>query len=119
MLVLVLAACAGEPACAELPAACTPEYGPTWEAVHANTVSTSCQLSGCHGEGSAEGGLALGDSADRALTVLLDDGWVLPEDPACSPALVEIMAGTMPPGTPLSEAEACAVQTWIERGANP
>lgn len=97
---------------------CTPQYGPTFDNVHTNTLATSCQLSGCHGDASDAGGLALGTGMDAAFSALLEDGWVIPGDAGCSPAFVEIAAGRMPPGAPLVEAEQCAVQQWIEQGAS-
>lgn len=116
---LLALGCAGEPDCALLHTECTPLYEPTYDQVYGNTVIRSCQLAGCHGGLSAAGDLALGRSATEAYDELLDRGAVLPDDPACSPMFVEIQAGRMPPGRPLSAAEQCVIQHWLEDGAPP
>lgn len=120
---LVLAGCSGEPACLDLPESCTPQYEPTFDAVYANTVSTTCALSGCHGQGSASGGLAMGATADEAWTAL--QGYVDPDAPLCSELLLHLEPagnggiGDMPPGDPLAEEERCAIRGWIAAGAPP
>ncbi|MBX2801490.1 MAG: hypothetical protein KTR31_27685 [Myxococcales bacterium] len=111
--------CGGAPDCVELPEVCTPEYTGTYEAVWANTVQSSCALSGCHGPGASRGGLMLGGDAATSYDVLVGEEWVRAGDASCSPLMVQIATGDMPPGDPLSAAEQCAVQTWIEGGAEP
>lgn len=118
LAVAALCGCSPEPACVEIPAACAPQYEPTWDQVWTNTVSTSCALGGCHGGGSASGGLAMGDDADAAYQAL--QGYVIPGDPACSVLVAHLEPagiGDMPPGAPLTEEERCAVSTWIASGA--
>ena len=115
----VMAACDGAGTCVEVSSACTPEYPPSYDAVYANTIATSCQLGGCHGGGSDAGGLALGESAAEAYEALRVDRWVIEGDAACSPMFVAIASGRMPPGDDLSAAEQCAVQQWIDEGASP
>jgi hypothetical protein len=93
LVLLALLSCADE--CVELPADCTPQYTPTFDNVWANTLSTTCALSGCHATG--QGGLTMGTTADEAYSALLD-GYVVP-------------------GSVLAQEERCAVETWIAQGA--
>lgn len=108
------------PACPiPLPEDCAPLYEPTFEQVYGQTLARSCALSGCHGDGSAQGGLDL-DGEDRAWSALVDEGRALPGDPACSEVMLRLHgagAPLMPPGRALPAAEICAVQRWIEQGA--
>jgi hypothetical protein len=111
----------GEEACvADLPEACTPQYDPTFDEVWQNTLEPSCSLSGCHGGGSASGGLAMPD-LDAAHGALVGGGYVTPGDASCS-SLVDHLEpaglGDMPPGAPLGESERCAVRQWIDAGAD-
>ena len=116
MLLAVLAGCGGDVECAEVPASCRPEYEPTFDAVYANTF-TSCALStACHGQGSPNG-LDLGAGPDDAYDALLAHDYVVPGEPGCGEVTIRLGEGTMPPGAPLSEAELCAVRTWIADGA--
>ena len=115
---LAFSACSGS--CLDLPETCTPQYEPGFDAVYANTVRTSCALSGCHGNGAASGGLAMGSTASEAWTAL--GGYVDPGSPACSLLLDHLEPagiGDMPPGEPLSEEERCAIREWIVAGAPP
>ena len=116
----LLAAC-GEVPCVELDAACAPLYEPTWENVHGNTVGPSCgQGVGCHSAEGAQSGLVFED-IDGAYEAMVGGGLVIPGEPACSEAMFRVTtreAGeAMPPGRPLSDAEACAIQQWIAAGA--
>jgi hypothetical protein len=117
---LLLAGCEGSH-CLELETDCAPQYEPTFDQVWANTLSPSCALSGCHGGGTASGGLELGADADTAHAALVDAGHVEPGDPGCSHLMAHLEldggAEPMPPGAPLDEAELCAIRQWIADGA--
>ncbi|MEQ1567453.1 MAG: hypothetical protein ABMA64_17555 [Myxococcota bacterium] len=117
-----MASCDGAPECVDVDPGCAPQFEPTWDAVYANTVSTSCALSACHLAGSggeaAAGGLALGPDSDAAYTAVR--GYVVPGDAACSELVVHLEPeglGDMPPGAPLSAEERCAVRAWVDAGA--
>ena len=78
----------------------------------------------CHGTGEGKSGLLFSDPdmAWEHLTEDLGDGpWVVAGSAGCSP-LTQILrseepAEVMPPGDPLSEAEICAIEQWIDAGA--
>jgi hypothetical protein len=117
------------PACVTRDAdACTPLYEPSWERVFAETIVPRCGPAGgaCHGQASAAGaagGLVVSDLA-ATRTVLLDDGFVVPGDAACSELMVRLDtdddARRMPPGAQaLDEAERCAVARWVAHGTSP
>lgn len=126
LLAGALAGCDGAGACVELPAECTPQYEPTFDAIAANTLAPTCGAGGssCHAAAGAQGGLVL-DDADVAYAALLGaDGSlarVTPGDAACSPLVERLHAADaaelMPPGEPLSDGELCAIQQWIDAGA--
>src|SRR5512133_1559100 len=110
----------GEPAQACVPAldlACAPLYSPTFDQVYARTLQPTCALAGtsCHSSEGAMGGLVFADP-DAAYAALLgqsgDAARVIAGDAACS-VLVERLHATgeqaMPPGSPLADAERCAV----------
>ena len=118
MVLLAWAVGCGSTDCAELSETCTPQYEPTYDNVYANTLAPSCQLSGCHGEGSQAGGLDLGVGPDEAYDGLVNPGWIVVGDAACSTGFVVIHEGEMPPGRPLAAEEQCAVQQWIDAGAS-
>ncbi len=119
----------GEPACVtRSPSACTPLYEPSFERVFTETLEPRCATGGgaCHGESGARGaggGLVIGDMTSTH-AALVDHGFVVPGDAACSALLVRLDIDDsglrMPPGAePLEEAERCAVAQWIEQGAEP
>jgi Planctomycete cytochrome C len=132
------AACGGDdgedsvdlPCVADLPATCAPAFTPTWTNVYANVVRQSCGGVGsgtsCHAPEGKQGGLEL-SSSDISYASLLGelDGRprVLPGDPACSILMERLETDDeelrMPGGEsqPLSAATRCAVQQWIEQGA--
>ena len=116
-----LAGCGDDvPDCVELPAECTPQYPPTFDAVWSNTLATSCALSGCHATGA--GGLTMGTTPETAHAALLDGGYVTPGDPECSEMVVRIETPGevgMPPSAMLDDAERCAVAAWVREGAEP
>lgn len=109
-------------------AACTPLYEPTWDRVYTQTILPRCGTAGsaCHAQPSATGaggGLVVGDmEATRA--ALVDHGFVVPSDAACSDMVVRLDTDDdllrMPPGAgALDETERCAVAQWVENGAAP
>jgi len=117
------------PACVSRDAsACMPLYEPRWDRVFTETIMPRCGTPGsaCHGEASAAGaggGLVVSDMV-ATRTVLLDGGFVVPGDAACSEVVVRLDidddALRMPPGAQaLDEAERCAVARWIADGATP
>jgi hypothetical protein len=121
---LATPACGGED-CVEVSTSCDPLYEPTFDNVWQNTLSVSCAVgSTCHTASGDRGGLTL-DTADGAYSDLLgesgDDARVLSGDPGCSEMIRRIVADDsgdlMPPGSPLSEAERCAVIQWVANGA--
>ena len=112
-------------ACVSAPAPdCAPAYEATYSAVYENTILRSCAVGGgaCHDAAEPFNGLSLQGEA-QSLDTLLSGGWVLPFDPECSEMFVRIAdhghAGAMPPGSPLSPEEQCAIGQWIEEGALP
>lgn len=135
VLVASLAACEGGSdddggeACSTRDAtACTPLYEPSWARVFTETIAPRCGTAGgaCHASASAAGaggGLVVSDmAATRA--VLLDSGFVVPGDAACSELVVRLDIDDelrrMPPGAQaLDEAERCAVARWVHEGALP
>ena len=106
-------------------ATCNPLYSPTFDEVYERTLAKTCALSGasCHAAEGQAGGLSF-ESADAAYDHLTsgETPHVIAGDAACSP-LVERIEATdddarvMPPGSPLSDAERCAIEQWIENGA--
>jgi len=124
-LVVVMVACGDEPTepiCPPVAAECTPQYEPVFDSVYTNTIQRSCGVgaNSCHGAGSTASGLDL-SSPMVAHEQLLEKNRVIPNDPACS-VMVQRMNHSdpsllMPPGSPLSAAEICSVQKWIEAGA--
>ena len=116
---MLLSGCGDVETCVPTEPSCQPQYTPTYDAVYANTLATSCALGGCHGGQSAAGGLALGSTADEAYAALVDDGYLLAGDASCSLLFHVLQDGSMPPGNPLDDAERCAVQQWIDRGGQP
>lgn len=120
---MVFWCCTGADECVELqPAACLPLYEPSYQAVYENTLVPSCGQGGvaCHASEGRQGGFAVTD-IESTYQALIDEGRVLPSNASCSPLVsrTETKDATlaMPPGMQLSEAERCAIQTWIERGA--
>jgi hypothetical protein len=119
-------ACESEAFCLDTDPECSPLYEPTFDEVYVQTLQTSCGIGGssCHGSDEGHGGLAFNDPdmAWQHLTDDLDDGpWVVAGAAGCSP-LIQVLrseepAEVMPPGAPLSEAEICAIEQWIDAGA--
>jgi hypothetical protein len=115
MLLALLGACRGQD-CVEVPATCTPQFEPTFDALYTNTFTTCALSAPCHGSGSGTG-LDLGPDADSAWEALLAGDTVVPGEPGCGEVSIRLGEGTMPPGAPLSEEEVCAVRAWIADGA--
>jgi hypothetical protein len=119
----------GGPACVSRDAsACMPLYEPSWERVFTETIAPRCGTPGtaCHGQAAAAGaggGLVVSDMA-ATHAALLDGGFVVASDEACSELMVRLdtddAALRMPPGAQaLDEPERCAVARWIAEGATP
>jgi len=75
------AACNGSD-CVEVSTSCTPQYDPTFDQVYANTLSTTCAISGCHAGSIGRGDLAMGNNQASAYRALAE--FVQPGDPGCS-----------------------------------
>ncbi len=125
VLVALTTGCSGcsgdDPECVDVEVAnCAPLYHPTWEEVFSRTIAPRCAVEGgaCHSGSDAKGGLRM-DDIDETYSQLVGDGRVLPGDASCSLLVIRIEGGggVMPPGTPLSDAERCAVETWVADGA--
>lgn len=105
-------------------ATCQPLYQPTWENVHANTITRSCSTGGlsCHARAGAQGNVVLGDAA-QSYQALLDGGYLLPGNAACSELVMRLYTDDrdllMPRGARLPDAEACAIGQWVAQGAQP
>jgi len=111
----------GDLACVEAVASdCQPLYQPTFDEVFARTLTPRCAINGgaCHSGSNAKKGLRM-DEIEEAYSLLVNGGRVLPGDSACSLLSIRLEGGggVMPPGAQLSEAERCAVQTWVANGA--
>lgn len=129
LTLLACASCSAEaaepmPDCVELSPSCSPLYPPTFDEVFVRTLVPTCgQVEGaCHSADKKRGGLAFSsDDPDGAHAALLEKGRLRPGDPACSELVVRThRAGhpwSMPPKTPLSAQEACALRLWVEAGA--
>ena len=112
------------PSCLDQPlgADCAPQYEPTFANVYQNTIVARCAIGGgaCHLAEGAQGGLVL-EGIDAAYAGLQAAGRVVGGDPGCSVMIQRLEAPdpsrAMPPGTPLTEPERCAVTQWVRRGA--
>lgn len=120
--VLALSACDDD--CVDVDTSCTPLYEPTFDNVYTNTLAVSCAVGNgtCHtddGQTVAGGlGFATADEAYAALTGSAER--VLGGDASCSLLVSRIEASGsdgMPPGSPLPEAERCAIMQWVANGA--
>lgn len=120
---LAIAGCPGDdpPECIEVDLSCAPLYVPTFDNVYANTLTDGCggMRVACHSAEGQKGGMSFEDP-ETAYAALLA-GRVKPGDASCSEMIVRIHAlgesYQMPPGSPLSEAERCAVTRWVQEGA--
>jgi hypothetical protein len=104
-----------------LDSSCAPLYEPTFDNLFSRTLEMRCGVAGgaCHSAEGHQAGLVF-DNADDSYANLVNAGRVIPGDAACS-LLVERIEGSgvpvMPPGAPMSDAERCAIETWIDNGA--
>lgn len=122
-LLFLLVACTSDPPpdCITVDLACAPLYAPTFDNVYTMTLRTTCgsQDASCHSAAGHQGGMTFQD-AQHAYDALRA-GRVVPGDAACSKMIVRTSspgAGyQMPPGDPLSAAEACALVQWVQAGA--
>lgn len=117
---LSAASCGGGDCVEDQPQGCAPLYEPTFDNVFEKTLSTTCSAgSSCHSSSSAQGGLTL-DDIDAAYQGLTG-GLVTPGDASCGELVARLSgadpATLMPPGQKLSDAERCALETWIRNGA--
>jgi hypothetical protein len=118
------------PAClTALPSDCTPDISPTYAEIYTKVIAQRCGATdsgtACHGKNGLHGDLGL-FNADAAYDALLGIGAkharVQPDDPKCS-LLMQRLESTDPKfRMPLGEAALspglrCAIQLWIEAGA--
>jgi hypothetical protein len=123
-MLLASAGCPSDdpPACIEVDLTCAPLYVPTFDNVYANTLTDGCgsQRVACHSAAGNKGGMSLEDP-ETAHAALLVAGRVKPGDASCSEIIVRVHSigesFQMPPGSPLSEAERCALTQWVQDGA--
>lgn len=123
LILLTLAGCPGgdPPACVEVDLTCAPLYVPTFDNVYANTLIDGCgsQRVACHSAAGNKGGLSF-ETPELAHAALLA-GRVTAGDASCSEMIVRVhsvgASFQMPPGSPLSEAERCALTQWVQAGA--
>ncbi|MEJ7603691.1 MAG: c-type cytochrome domain-containing protein [Kofleriaceae bacterium] len=122
-IALALAGCPSDPppACITVDLACQPLYAPTFANVYEQTLKDGCgsQRSACHSASGQKGGMSFEDP-DTAYAALIA-GRVVPGDAACSEMIVRTSSPgedyQMPPGSPLSTAEQCALVQWVHAGA--
>ena len=129
-LVVALVACTKTPppACITVDTACLPGYQPTFDNVWKNTLQPTCATSSsCHNAAGHQGNLDM-STEDTAYSDLLMPAKidpkrdrVTPGDPACSLMIVRTDSPgadyQMPPGTPLTAPERCALIQWVQCGA--
>lgn len=121
------AACSDDSVCAEVTTECAPLYEPTFENVFNTTLQPRCGVAGsaCHAREGAQGGLILAD-IDEAYDMLAGNGGhprrVDSETLGCGELLSRLASSEpsrlMPPASPLSEAELCAITQWVAMGGN-
>lgn len=118
MLLAFLLAC-GSGTCADVTADCDPLYEPTFDNLHERTFAPSCALEGgCHASDDPSRGLDLSEK-EAAYDALQD--YVGDPELGCNPLVARVDSDqdsfVMPPGSPLPEAERCAIRQWVEAGA--
>jgi len=121
-----LAGCTGcqqkepPPTCITVNTACAPLYTGTFTTVYAMTIAQDCgaDKGSCH---SASGDSGLSFATEQAAFDSLLSTYVTAGDPGCSELVVRTSSTgkdyQMPQGSPLSEAEQCALRKWVEAGA--
>ena len=106
--------------CVAVDTSCTPLYEPVFDEIFTRTIKPKCGVDGraCHGSGGAKAGMVL-EEVEASYVHLVDEGRVVPMDSGCSLVVQRLdgQGGLMPPGDPLSEAEQCTIQMWIDNGA--
>jgi len=121
---LAASACSGGDECVDVDLTCTPQYEPTFDNIYQNTLLTSCGLPGtvCHATEGARGGLIL-DDPDMAYNLLVEvaEARVTAGDASCSEVTRRIDQNgpgpRMPPGGMLEPGVVCAIEQWIDNGA--
>lgn len=119
----VVAGCKGDepPACVDVDLTCAPLYVPTFDNVYANTLTDGCgsERVACHSAAGNQGGMSF-ETPEIAHAALLA-GRVTAGDASCSEMIVRVHSVgesfQMPPGSPLSETERCALIQWVQAGA--
>ena len=128
-------ACGGDddddsaPSCVEnLPATCNPTFPATYDQIYSQVFQQRCGTAGggisCHGSMGKKGGLDLSEPNSAYQQLLGSTGKVrvVPRDAACS-LLMERLESSDPNfrmpwrEDPLSAGVRCAVQSWIQNGA--
>ncbi len=116
--------------CVAVPVDCAPLYAPSFDNVFTRTLVPTCASGGssCHAPSGGRGGLVFEDQAaayDALVGHAAGSGGtrVIAGDAGCS-LLVQKLESTdeafqMPPGSPLSAPERCAIEQWIADGAAP
>ena len=126
VVTLALAGCPGsddQPQCIDVVTSCNPLYVPEFDNVFANTLAVSCGNTavGCHSAAGKAGGMSFEDQPTAHAALLA--GRVEPSDASCSELIVRTgtrgKSYSMPPGSPLDDAELCALVQWVELGAQP
>lgn len=118
----LLWACGAEEEISIQPESCSPLYSPTYENVYANTLQQTCGQAGgaCHALEGGQGGFIIKD-IETTYSDLFAEARVQAGAPAESEIVKRMESRDpgllMPPGTALSPAELCAVETWIANGA--
>lgn len=124
---LLTVGCPETPCVEDLDETCTPlSSDVSWSNVYSTVIAEGCAQGGtsCHSADGVQGGLSLADE-ETAWSQLVEttdsDPAVIPSDASCSDLMKRIESGDpnyqMPVGSPLSAAERCMVQLWIDNGA--
>jgi len=123
-LVACLTGCPADdpPACVDVDINCQELYEPTFDNVYTRTLQDTCgsQRVSCHSASGLAGGMSF--ETDQTAFDALSAGRVTGGDPSCSKMIVRITSVgesyQMPPGSPLSDPEQCALIKWVQNGAN-
>jgi hypothetical protein len=124
-------ACSGHdhgdiPATVSLSPDCDTTFSPTFTEISERVLRQTCAAGGssCHSTEGAQGGLKL-ESEDDAYGMLVEGvgghNLIVAGDAQSSELMVRITTPgeewSMPPGSQLDAGERCAIQKWIEAGA--